>query len=74
MGAVCSAMTDLPRLPTLAALLRINLDDPDDADDAAALRDLLVRRELRALRDHIPPPPSCVYETGGPAGTIDALP
>ena len=41
----------------LAALLRIDLNDPADADDLAALADLLVRRELRMLRDHLPPPP-----------------
>jgi hypothetical protein len=41
----------------LAALLSIDLDDPADRDDRAALADLLVRRELRALRDELPPPP-----------------
>ena len=50
-------MTDPPTLPVLAALLRIDPDDPADADDVAALADLLVRRELRALRDNVPPPP-----------------
>jgi hypothetical protein len=50
-------MTDLPPLPVLAALLRIDLDDPADRDDVAALADLPVRRELRALRDDLPPPP-----------------
>lgn len=46
----------LPDLPSLAALLGIDLDDPADADDRAALADLLVRRELRALRDSTSPP------------------
>jgi len=50
-------VTDPPTLPVLAALLRIDPDDPADADDVAALADLLVRRELRALRDNVPPPP-----------------
>ncbi len=49
-------MTDLPPLPALAALLPIDLD-PADADDVAALADLLVRRDLRAVRDDLPPPP-----------------
>ena len=40
----------------LAALLRIDLDDPADRDDVVALADLLVRGELRALRDAVSPP------------------
>ena len=52
-----TAVTNLPTLPELAALLRIDPDDPADADDVAALADLLVRRELRALSDDVPPLP-----------------
>jgi hypothetical protein len=37
-----AAMTDLPSLAVLAALLRIDLDDPDDATDVEALVALLV--------------------------------
>jgi hypothetical protein len=50
-------MTDLPTLAVLAALLHIDPDDPADANDVAALADLLVRRELRATRDDLPSPP-----------------
>jgi hypothetical protein len=50
-------VTDLPTVPRLAALLGINLDDPADRDDRVPLADLLVRRERRALRDDMPPPP-----------------
>ncbi len=54
LGPSVAAVTDLPTLPVLAALLGIDLDDPADRDDVAALADLLVRRELR---DELPPPP-----------------
>ena len=50
-------MPNLPTLRELAALLGIDLDHPDDADDVAVLADLLIRRELRGLRDDMPPPP-----------------
>ena len=49
-------VTDLPSLPVLAALLRIDLGHPADADADADAADLLVRRELRAPRDELPPP------------------
>jgi hypothetical protein len=45
-------VTDLPPI-----LLHIDPDDPADADDVAALAELLVRRKLSALRDDVPPPP-----------------
>ena len=48
----------MPTLRVLAAVLRIDPNNPAEADDVAALADLLVRRELRALRDDLPPPPA----------------
>jgi hypothetical protein len=41
----------------LLAARRIDLDDPNDADDVAALADLLVRRALREARDEPPSRP-----------------
>lgn len=50
------AMTNLPTLRVLAAVLLIDLDDPDDTDDLEMAGVLLARRALReAARDEPPP-------------------
>lgn len=44
-----AVMTNLPTLRVLAAVLCIDLDDPDDAEDLEAAGLLLGRRVLREL-------------------------
>ena len=67
-------MTDLPPPPALAALLGIDLDDPADADDTAALAELLVRREscARCATSCRRPRRACAIP-GDPRGTLDGM-
>ena len=48
-GSPKTAMYGLPPLSLLAALLRIDLHDPDDAEDVETLAFLLARRALHEL-------------------------
>ena len=50
-----AAMTGLPSLGVLTALLRIDVNALDDANDVEALVALLVQRALREKRKNAPP-------------------
>ena len=51
-----TAVTNLPTLRVLAAVLLIDLDDPDDAEDLEMAGVLLARRTLRETARDQPPP------------------